>query len=103
MWQFKFMHKNFLVLLIIIFLQGCSGQKSSYLSSGLTLASGGTTAKSIFASGTNLYIESTTGKSTFQHVRDKTLDGEIRKCEITHSAEINKIFFETLDQINCEL
>ena len=97
------MRKNFLVFLIIIFLQGCSGQNSSYLSSGLTLASGGTTAKSIFATGTNIYIENKTGKNTFQYVKDKTLDSEIRKCEITHSAEINKIFFETLDQINCEL
>ena len=97
------MHKNFLVLLIIVFLQGCGSQTSSYISSGLTLASGGTTAKSIFATCTNLYIENKTGKNTFQHVRENTLDVEIRKCEITHSAEINKIFFETLDQINCEL
>ena len=97
------MNKNFLVLLIIVFLQGCGSQTSSYISSVLTLASGGTTANSIFATGTNLYIENKTGKSTFQHVRENTLDVEIRKCEITHSAEINKIFFETLDQINCEL
>ena len=97
------MYKNFLVLLIIVFLQGCGSQTSSYISSGLTLASCGTTAKSIFATGTNLYIENKTGKNTFQHVRENTLDVEIRKCEITHSAEINKIFFETLDQINCEL
>ena len=97
------MYKNFLVLLIIVFLQGCGSQTSSYISSGLTFASGGTTAKSIFATGTNIYIENKTGKSTFQHVRENTLDAENRKCEITHSAEINKIFFETLDQINCEL
>ncbi len=57
----------------------------------------------MFATGTNLYIENKTGKNTFQHVRDNTLDVEIRKCQITHSAEVNKIFFETLDQINCEL
>ena len=97
------MYKNFLVLLTIVFLQGCGSQTSSYISSGLTLASGGTTAKSIFATTTSIYIENKTGKSTFQHVRENTLDVEVRKCEITHSAEINKIFFETLDQINCEL
>ena len=97
------MYKNFLVLLTIVFLQGCGSQTSSYISSGLTLASGGATAKSIFATGTNLYIENKTGKNTFQHVKEKTIDSEIRKCEITHSAEINKIFFETLDQINCKL
>ena len=55
------MYKNFLVLLIIVFLQGCGSQTSSYISSGLTLASGVTTAKSIFATGTNLYIENKTG------------------------------------------
>ena len=96
--------KKFLFIFFSLFvLQGCSTQTTSYLSSGLTLASGGTTAKSIFATGTNIYIENKTGKNTFQYVKDKTLDSEIRKCEITHSAEINKIFFETLDQINCEL
>ena len=97
------MHRIFFVLLTLIFLQGCASQTSSYLSSGITLASGGSTAKNIFATGTNLYIENKTGKNTFQHVRDNTLDVEIRKCQITHSAEINKIFFETLDEINCEL
>ena len=96
--------KKFLFIFFSLFvLQGCSSQTTSYLSSGLTLASGGTTAKSIFATGTDIYIENKTGKNTFQHVKDKTLDSEIRKCEITHSAEINKIFFETLDQFDCEL
>ena len=61
------------------------------------------TAKNIFAAGTNLYIENKTGKNTFQHVSDKTLDHKIRECEINHSAEINKIFFETLDEIDCKL
>ena len=97
------MKKFLFIFFSLIVLQGCSTQTTSYLSSGLTLASGGTTAKSILATGTNIYIENKTGKNTFQHVKDKTLDSEIRKCEITHSAEINKIFFETLDQINCEL
>ena len=97
------MKKFLFIFFSLIVLQGCSTQTTSYLSSGLTLASGGTTAKSIFATGTNIYIENKTGKNTFQYVKDKTLDSEIRKCEITHSAEINKIFFETLDQISCEL
>ena len=97
------MYKIFFILLTFIFVQGCSSQSSSYLSSGITLASGGATAKNIFAAGTNLYIENKTGKNTFQHVSDKTLDYEIRECEINHSAEINKIFFATLDQIDCKL
>ena len=97
------MHKIFFVLLTLIFLQGCSSQSSSYLSSGITLASGGASAKNLFVTGSNFYIENKTGKSTLQHVSDKTLDYEIRECQITHSAEINKIFFATLDQIDCKL
>ena len=97
------MHRIFFVLLTLIFLQGCASQTSSYLGSGMTLASGGTTAKNIFATGANLFIENKTGKNTLQHVSDKTLNYEIRECQITHSAEINKIFFTTLDQIDCKL
>ncbi len=53
--------------------------------------------------GTNLYIENSTGKSTLQHVADNTIDAELRNCEIDHSAEINQIFFVTLDQFDCVL
>ena len=51
------MHRIFFVLLTLIFLQGCASQTSSYLGSGITIASGGTTAKNIFATGANLLIE----------------------------------------------
>tara|TARA_B100000029_G_scaffold95935_1_gene85995 strand:+ start:494 stop:805 length:312 start_codon:yes stop_codon:yes gene_type:complete len=97
------MYRILFVLITLVFLQGCSGQTTSYLSSGLTFATGGTTAKNILATGINFYVENKTGKNTFQHVADKTLESDIRECEITHSAEINEIFFKTLDQIDCKL
>jgi uncharacterized lipoprotein YajG len=96
------MQKLFFLLLTLIFLQGCSGQTTTYLSSGLSIASGGKLAENILAVGSSLYIEKKTGKNTLQYVADKTVDSEIRKCEITHSAEINEIFFETLDEIDCK-
>ena len=97
------MRKLCFVLLTLIFLQGCSGQTTttSILGSGASIASGASTAKTLFTAGTNLYIEKTTGKNTFQHVADKTIEVELRDCEIDHSAEINKIFFVTLDQFDC--
>jgi len=97
------MKKIFFFLLALIFLQGCSGQTVSYLSSGISLASGGRVAENILAVGSNLYIEKKTGKNTLQHVADKTIDSEIRECEILHSAEINEIFFESLDEIDCKI
>ena len=97
------MYKIFVILLTFIFAQGCSSQSSSYLSSGITLASGGASAKNLFVTGSNFYIENKTGKSTLQHVSDKPLDYEIRESQITHSAEINKILFHHLDQIDRQI
>ena len=96
------MFKVFLIPLLIIFNYSCSSSTSSLIGSGITLASGGSISKSTFAAGANLFIKETTGKNTFEHVADNTIYIEGRKCEVNHSAEINKIFFVTLDQIDCD-
>ena len=96
------MYKLFFVLLTLIFLQGC-GQTASLLSTGAVIASGGSSTKSLLSTSTNLYIEKTTGKNTFQHVSESTVEFELRECEVNHSAEINEIFFKTLDEIDCVL
>ena len=70
------------------------------ISKGINISLKGS-AKTLLTAGTNLYIEKSTGKTTFQHVADNTIDAELRDCQINHSAEINKIFFETLDQFDC--
>ena len=99
------MYKLGFVLLTLIFLHGCGGQyaATSILGSGASIASGGSTARTLLATGTSLYIEKSTGKTTLQHVANNTIDVELRDCQINHSAEINKIFFETLDQFDCVL
>ena len=48
-------------------------------------------------------VEKETGMNTLQYVTEKTMDSEIRECETIHSAEINQIFFETLDVIDCKI
>ena len=48
-------------------------------------------------------VEKETGMNTLQYVTEKTMDTEIRECETIHSAEINQIFFETLDVIDCKI
>ncbi len=94
------MYKLFFVLLTLIFLQGC-GQTASLLGTGATIAAGGSSTKTLLSTSTNLYIEKKTGKNTFQHVSENTVEAELRECEVNHSAEINEIFFKTLDQIDC--
>jgi len=97
------MYKLSFVLLTLIFLNGCAGQTTSILGSGAVIASGGSVAKTLISTATNLYIEKKTGKTTLELVADKAIEDELRECEIYHSAEINKIFFATLDQFDCVL
>jgi len=95
------MKKIFLGLTLLVLLQGC-GPTASIVSSGITIAKSGGTARAVVASGTGLYIQDKTGKSTLEHVADNTVNAETRNCSVTHSAEINQIFFTTLDEFDCE-
>ena len=89
------------LITLAIFLHGCSSQ-SSFIGSGITIASGGSISQTSLTAGANLFLKEATGKNSSEHIADKTIYPESRKCEVNHSAEINKIFFDTLDQIDCD-
>ena len=93
--------KFFLSAIVLIFLQGC-GPTASVVSTGITIASSGSSTRAIAASGSGLFIKEKTGKQPLEHVADSTINAELRNCKITHSAEINQIFFSTLDEFDCE-
>ena len=86
---------------MLIFLQGC-GPTASIVSTGITLAQSGSTSKAFLTSGSGLYIKEKTGKQPIEHISDSTFNAELRKCAVTHSAEINQIFFSTLDEFDCD-
>jgi len=67
------------------------------------LASSGNVSQASLTYLTNKAVEKETGMNTLQYVTEKTMDTEIRECETIHSAEINQIFFETLDVIDCKI
>ena len=90
-----------ILFILAIFTHGCSSQ-TSFIGSGITLASGGSISQTSLTAGANFFLKEATGKNSIEHIADKTIYAELRKCEINHSAEINKIFFDTLDQIDCE-
>tara|TARA_Y200000002_G_scaffold266502_1_gene221502 strand:+ start:1514 stop:1831 length:318 start_codon:yes stop_codon:yes gene_type:complete len=89
------------LLTLALFAQGCSSQ-TSFLGSGITIASGGSISQTSLTAGANFFLKEATGKNSVEHIAEKTIYAELRECEINHSAEINKIFFDTLDQIDCE-
>ena len=84
-----------------IILSGCA-QSTAMIGPALTLASSGKVSQASLTYFTNKAVENETGMNALQYVADKTIDPKIRECEIVHSAEINQIFFETLDEIDCK-
>ena len=95
------MKKIFLALIAAIILQGC-GPTASIVSTGITIAQSGSTTRAFAASGSGLFIKEKTGKQPLEHVADNTINAELRNCSVSHSAEINQIFFTTLDEFDCE-
>ena len=95
------MKKICLSILAAILLQGC-GPTASIVSTGITIAQSGSTTRALAASGSGLFIKEKTGKQPIEHVADSTINAELRNCSVAHSAEINQIFFSTLDEFDCE-
>ena len=94
--------KNLIKISIVFtFLQGC-GPTASIFSTGITIAQSGSTSRAVAASGSGLFVKKKTGKQPLEYVADSTFNGELRKCNVSHSAEINEIFFTTLDEFDCE-
>jgi len=95
------MKKIFLAIVSAIILQGC-GPTASIVSTGITIAQSGSATRAFAASGSGLFIKEKTGKQPLEHVADNTINAELRNCSVSHSAEINQIFFTTLDEFDCE-
>ena len=95
------MKKIFLAIVSAIILQGC-GPTASIVSTGITIAQSGSATRAFAASGSGIFIKEKTGKQPLEHVADNTINAKLRNCSISHSAEINQIFFTTLDEFDCE-
>ena len=88
------MEKILLTILLLPFLNNCT-QYSAMVGPTLTLAETGS------------LIQATTSLSTSLGVKNvrQSLTDEIRGeniCPTFHSSELSQIFFETLDQMDCE-
>ncbi len=88
------MKKILLTILLLPFLSNCT-QYSAMVGPTLTLAETGS------------FIQATTSLSTSIGVKNvrQSLTDEIRGeniCPTFHSSELSEIFFETLDQTDCE-
>ena len=99
--------------MLVFLLTNC--MESAAVLSGPTLALVKTTndVQSGFALGASYGLKKVTGKTFGEHTlavarKNEKIDNlfnqnqKIRKCEVVHSSILSEIFFETLDEIDCE-
>ena len=89
-----------LIFFSFIFLTGCI-QSIAMLGPVISVATTGGVQKAIISQGVNHGIKRSSGKSITEHAFS-SLNENVKNCEKTHSASLNKIFFETLDEIDCQ-
>ena len=88
------MKKAFLIILLVPFLTNCS-QYTAMVGPTITLAE----------TGNVLQATSSLSSSLAMNKVKKNIIAEINNqniCPTTHSSELSEIFFETLDQMDCE-
>ena len=90
-----------LIFFSFIFLTGCM-QSGAMLGPAISVATTGGVQKAIISQGINHGIKKSSGKSISEHAFS-SLNEKIRNCETTHSTSLNEIFFETLDEIDCQI
>ena len=91
------MRKIILLLSVILLLNGCA-EYSSFLGPSITVAKTGNVTKAGSTLAASYGVEYGTGLSARNLVNESA---ELRECKVLHSAELNKIFFTTLDEIDC--
>ena len=95
------MKKIFLLLPVILFLNGCF-QTTSMMGPTYTLVKTGNVVQAGSSIATSYGIKSTLGQSPSEIIFSfAKKDSKTRECETFHSSNLNKIFFDTLDEIDC--
>jgi len=95
------MKNIFIIFLSATFLTGCI-QNSTMLGPAITVATTGSIQQAAISKVVDLGIKKKTGKNINEHAVS-SLKEEIRDCSEYHSNELNKIFFKTLDEIDCKV
>ena len=95
------MKKIFLLLFVIFFLNGCV-QTTSMMGPTYTLVKTGSVVQAGSSIATSYGIKSTLGQSPSEIIFSfAKKENSSRECQTFHSSDLNEIFFDTLDEIDC--
>ncbi len=105
------MRRNIALIFILVILNGCA-EYTALVGPSYTMAKTGNIVNATGSMAASYGFKKTTGKSPGEYINSfaKNYDegnpysnneNEIRKCRTVHTTDLNKIFFETLDEIDC--
>ena len=95
------MRKSVLLITTLVFLNACA-EYSSLLGPSYTMVKTGSVINAGKSVAAKYGFKKVTGKSPGDFVNSFfSRDEEIRECQTLHSSNLNKIFFTTLDEIDC--
>ena len=91
------MKKNIFLILIFLILNGCA-EYSSLFGPTYTIAKTGSAVRASTSLAATYGFEKGFGATPGEVLLENS---QVRKCEITHSSDLNQIFFHTLDELDC--
>ena len=96
------MKNIFFILSTLIFLTGCA-QNLAMLGPAISVAKTGGIQHAIVGETINYGVKNKTGKNVSEHAMSLLPDeAEVLECDNTYSNGLQKIFFNTLEDIDCE-
>ena len=102
------MKKNIFLIIIFIVLNGCAQPYGSIVGPTYTMAKTGSPMLSGASAATSYGIKKTTGYSPGEYINSLVKNNSflnekenLRECQTIHTSSLSKIFFETLDEIDC--
>ena len=105
------MKKSIFFVTIFTILNGCA-QFTAVLGPTFTMATTGSLVQTSATMATSYGVKKKTGKSPGEHINSLvkgnfevnsslTQKEYVKKCQIIHTSSLNKIFFATLDELDC--
>jgi hypothetical protein len=96
------MKKIFLILISFFVLTGCA-QNYALLGPAFSIVNTGGIQQALISESVNYGIKSKTGKNVSEHVvHSLTEETKLQKCNNDHNNSLQEIFFNSLEDINCE-
>ncbi len=105
------MKKSILLIIALAFLNACA-EYSALVGPSYTMAKSGSVLQTGTAYATSYGIKKTTGQSPGEYAsslvrKNYKIDSlfvqneNVRECQTIHSSPLSKIFFDTLDELDC--